>query len=163
MAVLLGGENRWVMVLVFALALLLAVYPMPLDWRWWRPEFVLLIVIYWSFTFPDRTSLTLFWGLGLVQDLVEGTPLGQHALSTVLVTYICLQSYRRVSNYNFWQQSLWVFVLVGVSQLIHNWAYSMAGGSVEGLVFLYPALLSALLWPFCQQALEWLRLHYRIR
>lgn len=159
---LIGGRNRWIIYLLLALALMLAVYPLPLEWRWWRPEFVLLVMIYWVFVLPDNTSLTLVWCLGLIQDLVEGTPLGQHALGLVIVAYIGIQSYRRVRNYALWQQACWVFVLVGISQLTGNWVYSMAGGSVSGFYFLYPAVSSALLWPFFHVGCEWLRHHYRI-
>ena len=59
----------------FVLALLLAVYPLPLSWRWWRPEFVVMVAIYWIFTLPLRTSLILLILLGLFQDLLEGVPL----------------------------------------------------------------------------------------
>lgn len=158
----LGGQNRWIIFGLLVLALLLAVYPLPLSWRWWRPEFVLLVVIYWVFVLPNNTSLTLVWCLGLIQDLIEGTPLGQHALGLVIVTYIGIQSYRRVRNYALWQQCGWVFVLVGISQLTSNWVYSMAGGTVSGVYFLYPAITSALLWPLCHFGFESLRHHYRI-
>ena len=52
------GHNRWLVLVALLLALTLAVYPLPLDWRWWRPEFVMLVVVYWVFTLPDHVSLT---------------------------------------------------------------------------------------------------------
>lgn len=160
---LFGGHNRWLILLALIGALTLAVYPLPLDWRWWRPEFVLLVVLYWVFTLPEHTSLTLVWLLGLAQDLVEGAPLGQNALALVVVTYIALQSYRRVGNYALWQQACWIFLLVGIAQLTGNWVYSLSGGDISGLQFLYPALTSALLWPLCFLGFEALRHRYRIQ
>lgn len=157
------GHNRWLVPVALVLAMTLAVYPLPLEWRWWRPEFVMLVVIYWVFTLPDHVSLTQVALLGLIQDLVEGTPLGQHALGLVIVTYIGLQSYRRVSNYALWQQGCWVFVLVGIAQLTSNWVHSLSGGDVSGLQFLYPALISALLWPLVHLSFEGLRHRYRIQ
>lgn len=146
----------------FLVALVLAVYPLPLDWRWWRPEFVVLVAIYWIFTIPLRTSLVLLCILGLFQDLLEGVPLGQHGLALVIVAYICLLSYQRVRNYPLWQQSCWVFVLVGIAQLTDNWVQAMNGRPLSGIVFLYPAFASACFWPICYLILEWLRRHYRI-
>ncbi|MDQ2075119.1 rod shape-determining protein MreD [Marinimicrobium sp. ABcell2] len=157
-----GSADRWVVIGAVLVALLLAVYPLPLDWRWGRPAFLLLLVIYWSLIVPGRTSLTLVWCLGLVQDLITGTPLGQHALGMVIVTYICLQSYQRVCNYGLWQQACWVFVLVGISQLTANWVYTMSGGNAPGLYFLLPAFTSALLWPFCYRLLEHLRHRFAV-
>lgn len=159
---MLGGHNRWLIVASLLLAMLLAIYPLPLDWRWWRPEFVLLLIIYWVLVLPENMSLTLFWLLGLSQDLIEGTPLGQHALGVVIVSYICLQSYQRVRNYGLWQQACWIFVLVGISQLTANWVYTMAGGRAPGLYFLYPALTSALLWPLCSRLFDRLRQFYAV-
>lgn len=158
-----GGVNRWWVYLALIVALMLSVYPLPLEWRWWRPEFVLLVVLYWAFTLPDHTSLTLVFALGLIQDLLAGTPLGQHALGLIVVTYIALQSYRRVANYALWQQAGWVFVLVGLARILGNWVYNLGGGEVSGLSFLYPALVSALLWPLCHRLFEGLRHRYRIQ
>ena len=65
----------------FLVALILSVYPLPMDMRWWRPEFVLVVAIYWIFFMPLTVSFTLLCALGLFQDLLEGVPFG----STVLV------------------------------------------------------------------------------
>jgi rod shape-determining protein MreD len=133
----------------FLVALVLSVYPLPMDMRWWRPEFVLLVAIYWIFFMPLTVSFILLCILGLFQDLLEGVPFGQHSLGLVIVAYICILSYQRVRNFSIWRQSGWIFVLVGVAQLTDNWVQGMAGRPLSGIQFLYPALSSALLWPAC--------------
>ncbi|MCE3251649.1 MAG: rod shape-determining protein MreD [Cellvibrio sp.] len=133
----------------FLVALVLSVYPLPMDMRWWRPEFVLLVAIYWIFFMPLTVSFILLCILGLFQDLLEGVPFGQHSLGLVIVAYICILSYQRVRNFSIWRQSGWIFVLVGVAQLTDNWVQGMAGRPLSGIQFLYPALSSALLWPVC--------------
>lgn len=130
-------------------ALVLSVYPLPMDMRWWRPEFVLIVAIYWIFFMPLTVSFTLLCALGLFQDLLEGVPFGQHSLGLVIVAYICILSYQRVRNFSIWRQSAWIFVLVGIAQLTDNWVQGMAGRPLSGVQFLYPALTSALLWPVC--------------
>lgn len=133
----------------FLVALILSVYPLPMDMRWWRPEFVLVVAIYWIFFMPLTVSFTLLCALGLFQDLLEGVPFGQHSLGLVIVAYICILSYQRVRNFSIWRQSGWIFVLVGIAQLTDNWVQGMAGRPLSGVQFLYPALTSALLWPAC--------------
>ena len=133
----------------FLVALVLSVYPLPMDMRWWRPEFVLLVAIYWIFFMPLTVSFILLCILGLFQDLLEGVPFGQHSLGLVIVAYICILSYQRVRNFSIWRQSGWIFVLVGVAQLTDNWVQGMAGRPLSGIQFLYPALSSAILWPGC--------------
>ena len=140
-----------VMALSFFVALILSVYPLPMDMRWWRPEFVLVVAIYWIFFMPLTVSFTLLCVLGLFQDLLEAVPFGQHSLGLVIVAYICILSYQRVRNFSIWRQAAWIFVLVGVAQLTDNWVQGMAGRPLSGIQFLYPALTSALIWP----ALHW--------
>ncbi len=139
----------FVIALSFFIALILSVYPLPMDMRWWRPEFVLVVAIYWIFFMPLTVSFTLLCALGLFQDLLEGVPFGQHSLGLVIVAYICILSYQRVRNFSIWRQSSWIFVLVGIAQLTDNWVQGMAGRPLSGVQFLYPALTSALLWPVC--------------
>lgn len=150
------------MFVTFAVALLLSVYPLPHALRWWRPEFVLMIVIYWIYVLPQNTSLLALCALGLFQDVLESTPFGQHGLALVIVAYVCLLSYQRVRNYSVWQQSCWVFVLIGIAQLTNNWVQAISGRSISGMEFLLPAFASACLWPVCYIGLEHLRRRYRI-
>lgn len=138
-----------VMALSFLLALVLSVYPLPMDMRWWRPEFVLVVAIYWMFFMPLTVSFLFLCALGLFQDLLEGVPFGQHGLGLVIVGYICILSYQRVRNFSLGRQSAWVFVLIGIAQLTDNWVQGMAGRPLSGIEFLYPALTSAFIWPLC--------------
>lgn len=151
-----------VILATFVMALLMTVYPLPLAWRWWRPEFVLIVAIYWIFVLPLHTSLIGLCALGLFQDVLEGAPFGQHGLALVIVAYVCMLSYQRVRNYSLWQQSCWVFVLIGIAQLTDNWVQAISGRPVSGLEFLLPAFASACFWPLCYMGLEYLRRYYRI-
>lgn len=159
-------SQRWngyiVILITFAAALILSVYPLPLGWRWWRPEFVLLLVIYWISVFPLTISFFFLCGVGLFQDLLEGVPLGQHSLSLIIVAYICVLSYQRVRNFGVWKEAGWIFVLVGLAQLPENWVQSMGGRPLTGLLFLAPALTSALVWPIFRGILDSVTRHYRI-
>ncbi len=139
----------FIIALSFLLSLVLSVYPLPMDVRWWRPEFVLVVAIYWIFFMPLTVSFLFLSALGLFQDLLEGVPFGQHSLGLVIVGYICILSYQRVRNFSLWRQSAWIFVLVGIAQLTDNWVQGMAGRPLSGIQFLYPALTSALIWPVC--------------
>ena len=155
--------NNYLIILAsFVVALVLSVYPLPLDLRWWRPEFVLLVAIYWISVFPLTLSLTFLCVVGLFQDLLNLVPLGQHSLSLIIVAYICIQSYQRVRNFALWKESGWVFVLVVLAQLPGGWVQTMAGRSLTGLIFLAPAATSALAWPLVRIGLDRVSRHYRV-
>jgi rod shape-determining protein MreD len=147
----------------FLLALILSVFPLPYELRWWRPEFVLVVVIYWMLLMPLNISLVLICVLGLFQDLLESVPFGQHSLGLVIVSYVCILSYQRVQNFSVWKQACWVFVLIGIAQLTDNWVQGMAGRALSGVAFLYPAFTSALIWPLCQFWLDRLYQRYQLQ
>ncbi|GAB1263754.1 rod shape-determining protein MreD [Aurantivibrio infirmus] len=141
----------------FLVAFLLCVLPLPDGWGWFRPQFVALLVIYWVMALPQQVGVGTAFTVGIGQDLLEHAVLGQHALALVAVAYVCLLSYQRIRSYALWQQSMWVFILVGIHQLFWNWAHSMVGVTSSSLIFLVPALVSALIWPFVLILMEWLR------
>lgn len=151
-------HNLGVVALTFFIALLLSIYPLPASWAWFRPEFVAILVIYWIVTLPQQIGVGFAWTVGLVQDVVENATIGQHALALVPVAYVCLFSYQRMRNYALWQQSAWVFILVGLHQLFWHWVHSLGGTTADNLIFLVPALVSALIWPLMVILLEWLRI-----
>lgn len=147
----------------FLVALILAVFPLPSSWAWFRPEFVALVVIYWVLVLPQQVGVGVAFVAGIIQDIVEFSVLGQHALSLVAVAYVCGLAYQRIRNYALWQQSLWVFILVGLHQLFWNWIHNFSGIAAESLIFLVPALVSALIWPFVLVIMEWVRIRTHTR
>lgn len=151
-------HNLSSVIFTVVVALILAIYPLPVGWVWFRPEFVALVVIYWILTLPQHVGIGFAWCVGLTQDIVENAYLGQHALALVPVAYVCLLSYQRIRNYALWQQSAWIFILVGLHQLFWNWVHSLTGKDSQSLIFLVPALVSALIWPLMVILLEWFRI-----
>jgi len=138
----------------FLVALLLSIYPLPMECRWWRPEFVLMVAIYWIIALPFNMSLVALCLLGLFQDLLEGVPFGQHSLGIIVVAYICLLFYRRARNFNLLKQMVAVFVMITIAQLTDNWVQSMAGRPLVGISFIYAAFTSALVWPGVRYSLD---------
>ncbi len=159
---LIAAHNRWVIAVTFVIALLLMI--VPLGWKsgWLRPELVAMLVIYWVLVLPQQSSMLLFWLLGCVQDLIEGVALGQHAMALMVVAYVCLLSYQRIRNYTLWYQAFYIFILVGLHQLVNNWVHSLHGSAAPSLAFLLPAVTSAMLWPALWLLLERLRQSFRI-
>jgi rod shape-determining protein MreD len=155
-------HNRWIIALSFLVAYILSVFPLPMDWRWLRPEFVALLVIYWVVMMPQHLGVGMAWCAGLVQDIIEGAALGEHALALVVVAYVCQISYQRVLNYVIWQQAGLVFVLIGIHQLFCNWVHGLVGYSAPPQVFLVPALISAMLWPLVVPLFDHFRTHFGV-
>lgn len=156
------AHNRWLIYFTLALALWLQMLPMPPLWNWYRPEFLAIAIIYWALAVPDAMGITLAFGLGLLLDVAEGGLLGQHALGNTVIIYLCTLSYQRIRRYQLWQQSAWVFVLVGLFSVFGLWVHNITGTGTRSLQFLLPALTSAVVWSLAKPLLSNLRLRYRV-
>ena len=149
-------------VLTLFVAILLDVYPLALEYRVFRPQFVLLVVIYWMYILPQSSSVALLVLFGLLLDVTVGSPLGQYPLMLVVVGYLCLRSYRRVRHFARWQESLWILFLIACAQLLAYWVQALDGRQMDGFEFLLPAVASACCWPLLAMLFDGLRRHYRI-
>ena len=58
------------------IALMLTILPLPLWAAWFRPEWLVLVAIYWSIALPHRFNIGVAWLLGLLLDALSGTILG---------------------------------------------------------------------------------------
>lgn len=143
-------------------AFVLAVFPVGHEWRWCRPEFVALMVIYWSMFAPQYFGLLAAWGVGLYLDLLLLSPLGLHAVGLLLIAWLSPMVYRRINNYMLWHQAIWVTMLVALFQLFCRWLGSFFGQFADTLVFLIAALLTGLLWPLLVLLMNRLLVYFRL-
>lgn len=143
----------WVLILLsVTVALVLSIVPLPMWARWARPEWVALVMLYWVVALPERVGIGTAWLVGIALDIVEGVPLGANAFALAVIAYIALILYQRLRMYAMWQQAGLIFVLIGLHQLLCHWVQTLTARVVPTLLFLLPALVSALLWP----SLTWL-------
>jgi len=140
-------RGGFVIYVSFLVALMLSALPLPEDLQWWRPEWVLLVLLYWIVALPTRIGLGTAWVLGILLDVLEGSLLGLNALALTIVAYIMILVYQRVRMFSWLQQVLFVFALVALDQIIAHWVKGILGVSSQSLMFLVPALISAVLWP----------------
>ena len=155
-----GSQGYWLIVTSFAVAYVLAVLPMPQWLMWLRPEWVALILIYWAIALPHRVGIFTALALGVMLDALEGAVLGQNAFSLVVVALLCQTLYQRLRVFSVLQQAGTVFVVIGINQLVCQWVQNLEGVGRPSLLFLLPALSSALLWPVVLHVLRRLRRHY---
>ena len=160
----IGGP--WIIAFTFLVAMILAVVPMPeifpVEIGYLRPEWVVLVLIYWVIALPQRVGIVIAWILGILLDVLLGSLLGQHAISLVVVAYIAVKLYQRLRMFSIWQQSLVVFAIVGVNQLINFWIESIAGLTEWNMWYLLASVMSALVWPWIYLLLRSLRRRFNV-
>lgn len=156
------SRNGWFVWFSLALALLLSVAPMPDFMQVGRPLWLALLIAYWSQAAAQRIGMTRVWLLGLAADVLYGTPLGQNALVLALVMFMLMSLHQRLRMFPVWQQSLVLLVVFGLAQLVQLWLNTLTGNRPPSLLFLLPALVSALLWPWVFTVMRWCSRRLRV-
>lgn len=156
------AQGGLVIVITLVVALLLSIMPLPLWAQWGRPEWVAMVLVYWVMALPERIGIGVAGITGLALDLVQGAPLGQNMFALGVLTYLVLILYQRLRMYSALQQSGVLFVLLGLNQLLCHWVQTLVGSPSPNLLFLLPALVSALIWPWLLVFLRFLRRYYAV-
>jgi rod shape-determining protein MreD len=139
------------------LAMLLSIARLPVGLLWLRPEFVLLVLIYWALALPQHSGFSTAFFAGLVQDSLTGSIFGSHAIVYLLVVAFILFSYQRLRMLHVWQQSALVFVLLLGAEMLETWFEHLSGHGRVSVQQLLPAILGGLLWPWLMAMLRSLR------
>jgi len=87
------------------------------------------------------------WVLGLLVDVLRADILGMNALAMALIAYLVLAAHQRFQLFPLAQQSLLVFLLVGLAQMVVHFLHQLLGASSSGFNYLLPAVTSGLVWP----------------
>ncbi len=155
-------QNGVVILILFLIALVLTVMPLP-DWtRDFRPQWVTLMLIYWCMALPQRVGVGTAWTLGVFEDVLTGTLLGQHALGLSVTAFLTLRLHQRIRIFPLWQQSLSVFVLLLVEHLLSLWVIGATGQPTPSLWYWMPALVGAFLWPWFYIVLRDVRRRFKV-
>lgn len=153
----------WVILLSLLVAAIFTVVPVDRALAWWRPEWFLLVLVYWAIALPHRVGLLTALVVGLLVDVIEGAPIGQHMLSLALVVNLARAMYQRLRVFTLPQQASVIFILAGIHQLIGQWLLGLQGIRGDGFAFLFPAIASALFWPPVMLILRGLRRRFEVR
>lgn len=138
--------------LLFLLSIIFAFFltalPMPYWAIWFRPEWTLLVLLYWLVKTPEYVGVFTAFVIGLCLDCLYGSVLGLHSIAFVITAFAVVLSQRSLRNPGFlvqmimilffaliYQGCLWVIYVVLKQQVPYFWAYWA------------PALLCTLLWP----------------
>ena len=156
-------QGGWLILVSFLLAYVLTVLPLPEVLERARPEWVALVLIYWCMAVPERVGVTIGWTVGLIQDAVQSTLLGQHALTYAVLAYLTLKLHQRVRVFPIWQQAISVMILLLLVRMILLWVAGITGQSATGWPSWVPAFTGTLLWPVLFVFMRELRRSFNVR
>ncbi len=150
---------RTAMSLSVLVALTFAIVPLPRPLDVLRPDFLVLVVYYWSIQSPRAGGLTLAFLAGLALDVLKGVVLGQHAFALTLTAAWATHLRLRLRVFSVLHQSLTIFALLAAYQFILFWIDGATGNPVISFSRWLAPVAGALIWPVLAGMLQ--RLHDR--
>lgn len=135
-------------VLSFFAASVLELLVMPQVILAFRPEWMLLTLVYWLLRHPEKIGLFSAFIIGMLMDVLSSTYLGVHIIACCVVSYLVLTMHQRLKMFPLLQQSVVIFFLVSISLMIVLTIRSSLGAIESDMSYLGAAFSSALVWPF---------------
>lgn len=152
-------QGGWVILLSFILSLILTLLPFPEGMKFFRPDWVLLVLIYWMMALPNRVGIGTAWILGIVMDVMSGGIIGVTSLVYALIAFLILSFHLQLRQYPLWQQGIWIFLLIFFNQLV---LVVKIMGAVDWYGWWLPAVSSTILWPIVFAILRWFRRTFHV-
>ena len=159
---MIGVNNGWVIAASLLVMLLFHAAPLPLEWRWFRPELVMLTLFYWSLALPHKVGIVSAAVTGLMVDVLNGSAVGALAMGMVVADVFILLNYQRIRQFDGLQQSITLAVLVALALLVEHWLMRAVGLGGTGLAFLWSVPLTLLCWLPLREILRGLRRQFEV-
>jgi rod shape-determining protein MreD len=111
-----------------------------------RPDFVLLVLLYWLIRTPHSCNVGVAWMMGMLVDLADGSLFGQHALAYIVAAFLAVVYQRRVTLFNRLQQAGFVFALLLIAQTVLLIMKLFGGNQPIGWTYFLPSVTGIMLW-----------------
>ena len=150
----------WVSLLV---AQFLQIMPLPQMVSSWRPDWVLLVLAYWTVALPNRVGVLTVFLMGLLLDVLLGATMGVRSLALSLAIYLVAIRYQKLRHYSWVQQ---MSNIGSLSLVIHLMVYAVETLNTDielTFEYLQPVVLTSLLWPWVFWLMHRIRRHYKVR
>lgn len=113
----------------------------------WMPDFLAVVLVFWSVHQPLRVGVGAAFIFGLFVDVHQASLLGQHALAYTTLSYFAITIHRRLLWFSVPSQSVQVLPLFVAAHAIEMAIRLLAGGAYPGPSILLAPVLEAALWP----------------
>ena len=155
-------RNNIVIWITLIVSLMLTIMPLPIGVDEFRPNWALLVLIYWSLALPNRVNILIAWFIGFIIDVLLGSVLGINAFASALIVYVSVNNFQKIRNFSLWQQSLIVSVFIALYHLTIFWVQRFVFDVDFSFVYLKPVITSALIWPVIFLLLRKARRHFQV-
>lgn len=131
----------------FTLVLAMIANMLPVGRVAWMPDFLALVLVFWSVHQPLRIGVATAFLFGLAIDVHQASLLGQHALAYTTLSYFAITIHRRLLWFKVPSQAVQVLPLFAAAHAVELAIRLLAGGSFPGWTILLAPVIEAALWP----------------
>lgn len=111
------------------------------------PDFVALVLVFWSIHQPRRVGIGVAFFMGLLMDVHDATLLGENALSYTLLSYFAIMIHRRVLWFPVGTQALHILPLMLMMQAVQMTVRWLVSHQFPGWFYFVESLIAVALWP----------------
>jgi rod shape-determining protein MreD len=155
-------HGLWFVVVTFFIAFYLAAVPMG-RFEMARPDWVGMLIVFWVLVIPERFGVFVSFGIGLLFDTLVGTSLGLYGFVYSVLAYTVLLLHARLKMYPLGQQAMVIFLILGITHILAQWLKTWLMSVISGEVHIWPALTSALIWPWVYGLTRTFQLKFRVQ
>lgn len=155
------ASRRLPVIITLIVGLMLTIMPLPESAEAFRPDWLALLLIFWSMQLPRTWSVGSAWMVGIVLDVSYGTLLGQHALALSVIVFVTVRFHLLMRVFPLLQLGATIFALLALYQFILFWINGVAGVSAPPINYWAPVITGTIVWPFLYIFLSGVR--YRTR
>jgi rod shape-determining protein MreD len=141
-------------ILSFVVAMVLTILPLPSLANWLRPDWVLLVLIFWLIVTPNIVGFIVAWIAGIFLDILLGSILGVHAFAIVVIAYIVMRVRAKLYLLDLARLTVVVFLLLLLYQSINYIILGFLGVPPTNWWFYLSCLSGAVFWPWLYLLLE---------
>lgn len=146
--------NYFLITMSFLIGIILTIIPLPHWVIWARPEWIFAILVFWVITLPLQCGVGIAWTVGVIADLITGTPLGEQTFTFVLLTYIILKLHAVIAPASPWQQAVMILIFTALNALLQGFILGFVGHSTHIGLTLWSAVTTAVVWPWLYMILD---------
>jgi len=140
--------TSWFSILLSSLAALaLTLLPLPTEMQVHNPQWLLLVVVFWSLYRPAQAGLLYAWIAGLMLDVATNGLLGLNALMFTVTAFLVLSLRQRLSVAPLLSQALLVAGFTLAYLMASLWVEGVATDLVSMATYLSRALSNLAAWP----------------
>lgn len=120
---------------------------LPLGRVVWMPDFLALVLVFWSVHQPLRVGIGIAFMFGLAMDVHQTSLLGQHAFAYTALSFLASMIQRRLLWFTVPLQALQVLPLFAAAHGAELILRLLGGGIFPGWIVFAAPVAETLLWP----------------